>query len=75
MFTDFFNIFINDIFETPDNNKGKRVKKAKSLNKPKRKYTKRTFKEKDCDVYYDPSFLFEPNMPGEYVSFEEVKNN
>lgn len=41
-------------------------------NKPKRKYTKRTFSEKDCDVYYDPTWLFAMNYPGEYVDFEEI---
>ena len=38
----------------------------------KRKYTKRTFSEKDCDVYCDPTFLFLSNMPGEYVDYEEI---
>lgn len=40
--------------------------------KMKRKYTKRTFKEKDCIVTYEPKFLFLPNWPGEYVSYEEI---
>lgn len=43
-----------------------------NTNKKKRKYTKRTFKEKDCDVYYDPSWLFAMYYPGEYVDFEEI---
>lgn len=43
-----------------------------TTNKPKRKYTKRTFKEKDYDVYYDPTWLFAMNYPGEYVDFEEI---
>lgn len=43
-----------------------------TTNKPKRKYTKRTFKEKDCYVYYDPTWLFAMNYPGEYIDFEEI---
>lgn len=42
--------------------------------KPKRKYTKRTYSEKDCEVSYDPTWLYKMNLPyAEYVLFEEIK--
>ncbi len=41
--------------------------------KPKRKYTKRTYSEKDCEVSYDPTWLYKMNLPyAEYVDFVEV---
>ena len=41
--------------------------------KPKRKYTKRTYSEKDCDVWYDPTWLYKMNLPyAEYVDFIEI---
>lgn len=45
---------------------------AKTIKKIKRKYMKRTFKEKDCIVTYDPTWLFAMNYPGEYIQFEEI---
>lgn len=61
--SNFIGNFLNSYFNNKSTNKE---------NKPKRKYTKRTFKEKDCDVYYDPTWLFAMNYPGEYVDFEEI---
>lgn len=60
-----------DIFETINEIFGTGFSKNEPIKK-KRKYTKRTYKEKDCIVTYDPSFLFKPNMPGEYVNFIEL---
>lgn len=40
--------------------------------KSKRKYTKRTYKESDCIVTYDPILLFRMNLPGEYISYQEI---
>ena len=45
----------------------------KITNKKKRKYTKRTYKESDCDVWYDPTWLYKMNLPyAEYVDFVEI---
>lgn len=44
-----------------------------SKEKPKRKYTKRTYSEKDCEVSYDPTWLYKMNLPyAEYVDFVEL---
>lgn len=40
--------------------------------KPKRKYTKRTYSSDDYDSYYDPTWLYQMNLPGEYVDFVEL---
>ena len=43
------------------------------LEKKKRKYTKRVYKEKDCEVSYDPTWLYKMNLPyAEYVDFVEI---
>lgn len=36
----------------------------------KRKYTKRTYKEKDCEVSYHPEWLFKMNLP--YAEIVEI---
>lgn len=44
-----------------------------SKEKPKRKYTKHTYSEKDCEVSYDPTWLYKMNLPyAEYVDFVEI---
>lgn len=42
-----------------------------------RQYTsnkrKNTYKEKDCKVYYDYTWLFKMNLPyAQYIEFEEI---
>ena len=49
------------------------MKFIKDLFKSKRKYTKRTYKEKDCEVSYHPEWLYLTNLPyAEYINYVRV---
>ena len=44
-----------------------------NMRRPKRKYTKRTYKEKDCEVSYHPEILYYANLPyAEYIDYVEI---
>ena len=49
------------------------MKPFNNVFKTKRKYTKRTYKESDCEVSFNPEFLFAMNLPyATYITYTEI---
>lgn len=61
-----FDFFNDGVFK----NTKRKVKKQKTKNK---KEKVKLIPKSQIYEYYDPSWLYKMNQPGEYVEFEEIK--